>query len=548
MASIFDLKTSTSELAMANGGLSKLDYEQQAPTRDVTGDNFAGGPIHFKWEVSDTKWYNPSRSYIRMRCALSKADGSALTKADGIAPNMALCSTLFQSMEFQINNKTVSRIGDFVAQVDALENRLTKSSSWLESVGASTNFWQDSIEVRKAEVSSDGVKSSETPEIVLTNRLALGIPAAATQAYATATGVMTMAGLGTVDLTTIFSAGDVIQLPALTGAPANSAYTIEAVSATTLTLPKAITADVAAAVFDFNKQDNGEEARRVQYFELTWKPPLSIMKIGHCLPTAKFELILNPHNESAYQKYAIESMTDKIANVSRSAVVSPANADFKFRVEDMYYYINTVNGPRADNLSYLIDLENTNCQSDNVPNVSFQQRNFDVSPSTYALTVAYQDTRAGVNSQFSPTKFASFEGTAETSDKVNVDEKLNRFFIQYAGQQFPSPDASPEFVAGKDYTTQRYVDTILNSGSYFNSGGSETIEDWASRGRYYYQVCPKDSHDKSTRVAVHQQFNGAGLPSTTLANTRVLLFSHYRTVVRVEIKNGRVVDVEEQFA
>ena len=141
MTSIFDLKTNVSELSSSNEGTSRMEYDQHPPTRDVVGNNFANGAIHFRFQTSGQKWWIPSRSYLRMRCRLTNGAGDQLTVAEGVAPNMGLMSSLFQSGEMRINDKVVSRIADFMPQVDALETRLTKSKSWIDSVGSATNFW-----------------------------------------------------------------------------------------------------------------------------------------------------------------------------------------------------------------------------------------------------------------------------------------------------------------------------------------------------------------------------------------------------------------------
>ena len=60
----------------------------------------------------------------------------------------------------------------------------------------------------------------------------------------------------------------------------------------------------------------------------------------------------------------------------------------------------------------------------------------------------------------------------QSSNHIATDSetKLNRFFLSYAGSNLPSPDADPEFTATKDYTVQRYVETQIYSGTYYNSG------------------------------------------------------------------------------
>ena len=207
--------------------------------------------------------------------------------------------------------------------------------------------------------------------------------------------------------------------------------------------------------------------------------------------------------------------------------------DYKFEIENMYFYCNTVHGERVDDKTYLLDLEQTVCNSEqfNPGQTAFHQKNMDVSPSTYALTVAYQDTRCGSDTQYSASQFKV--GTGE-------ELKLTRFFLNYAGQNLPQPDADPSFVPGNDYTTQRYVDTQINSGAMFDTGGAETITEYHDRGSYYYFTFPRDGTDRSTRVSIHNQFAN----NTDTSNMRVLLFSHSKQVARVQIQDGNVTDCQ----
>ena len=114
--------------------------------------------------------------------------------------------------------------------------------------------------------------------------------------------------------------------------------------------------------------------------------------------------------------------------------------------------------------------------------------------------------------------------------------------LQYAGQSYPSPDAQLTYLAGTDYTTQRYLDSLLYSGQYFDTGGSESIEEFHERGSYYYFSTPKDGSDRSTRVTVHAGFGNSN--GGDLGNMRLLLFSISKQVARIKIENSRVVDVQ----
>ena len=551
MSSIFDLKTNVSELSSVNGGMARMSYDQQPPTRDTTGSNFPNGAIHFRWQTSGQKWWIPNRSYMRLRCALTRGDGTPLRLSDNIAPNMGLCASLFQSAEFRINDKTVSRISDFMPQVDALDTRLSKSRSWLNGVGNAVNFWEDTFSIRQQEVCYDGANNVITQSSV--ERLNLGFDAATnTVAVAADTGVITFAanaGAALPTLADIFQVGDELEIDCA-GVIGTVRYRISALLAGGLTLQANNLQTIAfpAAGVAFRRirrvlQDN--EARKQGGLELIWTPPLSLFKVGHAMPSGKYELILNPQTASVYQKAAIESFgADKTAGTTA--------ATFKFSVVDMYMYVNTVEGPRCDDLTYLLDLEQTRCQSDKIDNNSFGQKNFDVSPSSYALTVAYQDLRAGTNTQVSASKFKSYSAALDGE----ADTKLNRFYLSYAGQNLPSPDADPSFglsslaINGSDYTVQRYVESQIYSKAFYDVGGPESVKEYRNRGAYYHFAIPRDGTDRSTRVNVHQGFdplNPASAADTT-ANMRILLFDHSKQVARVRVQDGRVVDVQLEDA
>jgi len=438
MTSIFDLKTSPNQLSSVNMGMSNMTYDKIPPMRDIGGSRFPGGQIVFRWEMAGQKRWIPNRSFLRFRFQLSKADGTQLVVADNVAPNMALVSSLFQSMEFRINDKTVSRIGQNLHQVDTLYNRMNKSKSWLDGYASSTNFYDPDFLKRNADVSSDGLYIKE-----LSND-------------------------------------------------------------------------------DLNLCKNS--ARLVKTFECIYQPSLSIFQTQGALPCCKFELVLVPNNESSYKKTAIESIgANKVSGV-----------DFDFNVVDGFFYGATVNGPRMDNGVCYLDLEQIRCQTQDLTSASFGQRNFDVSPSTYQLTVGFQDKRVLSDSRFSSGKLKSYNQAGDQSVELN----LNRFFVNYAGTNRPQQDADPSFVAGSDYTLQMYNNTQLNNGAIFDSGSPESLEDWKERGAYYSYSWPRDSTDRSTRVNVHNQFENG----TDITNTRVLLFDHSKQVCMIRFENGRVVD------
>lgn len=541
---IFDLKVNVSELESANYGASRLQFEQQAPTRDVTGKAFYNGAIQFRFQTNGTKWFRPSRSYLRIRGSLSKADGiTQLTTADGIAPNMGLAANLFQNMEFRINDKTVSRVSDFVPQVDALMTRLDKSGTWLNGIGNSINFWSDDFKTRQSDIVSNPINN---PVYETTQRLELGFNGATTLTMVADTGLITFAnGAPIPDVTTIFLPGDQIEID-IGGVIGTVRYHVSfAPSNVTLQVNNLQNIGFGAVTYPFRRirSTNSNDGRKMINFEIIWRPPLSIFNIEQGLPSGKFELILNPQTSSAYQKYAIESIgASKNPNVSETDGVPTPGSEFKFKIADMYFYANTVEGARADDVTYLLDLKQTRCQPDIVGGYSFGQKNFDVSPSTYALTVAYQDGRIGSDTRISSSKFKAYNLAITEPQEL----KLNRFYISYAGQQFPSPDADPKFNGTTDNTVQRYVESQMFSDAYYDNSGPESIKEFHNRGSYYHFVVPRDGTDRSTRVTVSNSFDTND--PNDVANMRVLLFDHSRQTARIRVQDGRTIDVQLEDA
>lgn len=444
MSSIFKLKTSIGELESANQQINNMKYEQYAPSRDVTGQNFSNGEIRFKFDISGSKWVLMNRSYLLFRIKITKGNGTAWKRGDDVAPNMNIAANLFQSCEFRINEKTVSRISDYVPQVSALHTRLNKSDAWLKTIGKSSAFWETDRAVRSQDLADDG------------------------------------------ELYVYSTTGD---------------------------------ANIGA-----------NQARQTNEFQVIWVPPLSCFDIDNALPVGSYQLILTPRATTEYPKYAVETADNK--NVGDTA------ADIKVSVEDMYLYINTVEGQRIENASYLLDLTHIRCQAEKVQGKDFAQQLFNVSPSTVALTCAFQDSRCGTDTRLSSSKFKAYPNAVDLA--TPTETLLNRFYINYSGVNLPQPDLQSTLNGAIDLTTQLYNESLLYSGAYYDTGGSEDIKTFRDgRGLYIHQLRPKDGSDRSTRVSV-----SAGFRAEIGDNMRMLLFDHSKQVCKVRIQDSQVVSVE----
>jgi hypothetical protein len=537
MSSIFELPSELKQVLGSTEQLAQMTFEQIPATREISSTNFSNGAISFKFSMSGQKHWIPNKSYLRTRVKLTKnLAGDQLDLSDNVAPTMAMTGCLFQSAEFRMGDKTVSRVSDNLAQVDALETRLNKSKSWLDGAGASSNFWQEDFQTRQNDVvvNPSGVNVSTS-----TGRIELGYTALTQVAIVAATNVLTFSVATAPDATVVFQNGDVIEIEAPTGLVRYNV--VNRPSATTLKLDAyAGLADIVAGAYVFRRIRNSivnNDARKVKQFETIWQPPLSIFKVGKALPSGKYELVLNPQTAQNLQKAVIESIgADKVSG--------NVGADYLVEIVSMYLYIETVYGPRGDNLQYILDLEQCRSQSDSITGNSLVQKQFDVSPSTVALTVCYQDARAGLDTRVSPTKFKSYNVALDTA----VETKLDRFFLQYAGKNYPSID-SDEVLNGaeqKDWTTQRYVEAQLYSGAWFDTGSAESANDYKNRGFYIHYKTPRDSTDRSTRVSVNSQFSSMSIADT--ANLKVLLFDHSKQLARVTVEEGQITNLQIEDA
>lgn len=535
--SIFDLKTDVSELSSANSGISRSQINQISATRDISSGNFTNGSIYYNFQTSSQRWWSPSKSFLRMRCSLTRGDMSQLLVSDGVAINMGVMGNLYQSMEFRVGDKIISRISDFVPQIDALTTRMSKSKSWLDSAGITLNMWNSDFTERLTDVTLDGSLSTPTESVL--SRTELGYDAATNEiTIAVDTGELTFTQNGGGALPNsndVWQVGDYIDIDSNLPAIGVLRYRVSAVpSATTLQLDGYKTNVLPANGYEFTRvrtQYQTDDARKKMYFELMWQPPLSIFGVEHAIPSGNFSLVLNPSTSSSYQKMAVETKLG-------AGDFNPGNtaAFYKFDVIDQFFYVQTYEGPRADNLTYLLDLNQIRCQTDKIDSTSFGQKSFDVSPSTTMLTVAYADLRAGSNSQISQSKFKSYNNEVDRS----TETALTRFYLNYASVSQPNPDAAPVFNNTTDYLTQRYVETQLNTGAFFDTGGPESYADWLKRGMYLTFQTPRDGSDRSTRVMLNQQF----ATGTDVTNLRVLLFDHSKQVCRIRIQDGQTVQVD----
>lgn len=523
MNSIFDLNTDGTVIGST---ISDFNYEQIAGDRTYNDSNFATGSQYFRWEKDGINWWLPSHSYFRLRFQLGKSADTSLSITDGISPAMGFMSNMYQSGEFLINNKQVNKITDFLPEISALKTRQTKSGPWLNGIGRTINFWNADFTERLDDVTDNSTKSGIYYAIDL---LDLGYIAVNTTTIAVDTGILTIEDGATADSlpTGVLLVGDEIEIESAVANVGTLRYRIsevigEAVDTATYqldniqTIAKAAETYTIAPVTIYRKKTLESKDRNVLNIEVLWKPPFSIFDIEHALPSGKYSIKLDVASGSTYKTLSIES----------TGSATKTTSDFVLTVDSLYFYVATMSGPRVDNMTYYLDLDDIEVLYDPVTQDATQeQKVFTVNKNTRGLTVAFADKTTRTDTRYTPTKF-----------KVQSDKDLNltQLQISYASQNKPSVREDFEYSDGKDFIQQKYIDSYLNNNLFFDTAGPESFDEWITRGPFYHFDFQKDSTDQSTQAIVRYKFSSGG----TSAN--ILLFQHFKTIVKVVIAGGIV--------
>jgi hypothetical protein len=105
----------------------------------VSGANFPQGLKDYKFSVGQGYGYIPSQSYFRVDLKVTANDQQPI-EASKIAFADSVCGNLFNNVYFQMGGQTVSSISTGLPQCEILKNRLTKSSTYNKTVGATQGF------------------------------------------------------------------------------------------------------------------------------------------------------------------------------------------------------------------------------------------------------------------------------------------------------------------------------------------------------------------------------------------------------------------------
>jgi hypothetical protein len=510
---------------------------------DIAGANFVRSQIVYNWETAGNIWTSPSESFFRFRMSFQTAAGAQLEAKNDIAPSMNCCAGLFSTIQLEMNDRVVSRLDNYVQQVDSVATRLFKNKSMIESSNG-IDVYSPAFEKRMGIICKPmQVVGSESTnpqnslgcgsmyhlvsgDLIISNTDTLTSAVAAVTITSTAANVSRSNCIKTGDILELTNADAKVYRGAVASVVSSADGLTTIINIATGNQAQAFPVIPAAAIVvgislrvytPIHSQDLPRAAKDI---ELLWQPPISFFNVTHYLPpNARYRLTLTPNQN--YKVACVESVVDKKAGTDYDVLVNQANL-----------YIRTYRGDSYDAGNFLLDLTSINVQSELVPSNNLTQKNFDVSPSTTHLIVAYQQSSAGSDTRYSASKFIM--------DPRNIDVNMDvtRFFLNFAGKNYPQPDLDATFVDGKDYYTWAYMQAVVGGGMYPDVGGTETYEQWKQKGPLFIYAVNRDGRSQATRVQVNQSFVNA------LATRNLLLINVFKQVCKVSIANAKVQMVE----
>ena len=560
----------------------ELNFREITCKRGVSGQVFDRGVQDFDFSVSGKHAFIPSLSYfvitsrlsVRTRTApvdtgvqgqIPVAGGAPIPAPNGtlrvpyLSDQIAYAdhfgSCLYNNCFFRAGNSDVSTISQYIPQAAVLKTRLDKSGAWCKYIGRDLNQDDPDFTRRMHKVSLDGTfhedgltvqKTLKIRPLITSAGVACLSNTAGNQAsYVAATQLLTFSGGAATQVDVFASAiatGDIIAL-ANGVSPPFLVKVLEILTTTTcLALPTNVAGgnvDIAAAnvIQCYVPADPRCGFNQVQ---TVFQPPLGIFSTVNPISGGDFKITLNPN--PSYKTAGVQSNWNLLAGV-----------DYDLEIDNVLFYACQIRAdvsPTGIIPLSLLEMSVLNKSLSGLSAGGSQNIDFTVPPSTLALTVFVQSTKAGTQSIYPPTQFYSAAGSNQTY--ANDDNIVNN--IQYIQVTYGSVTKTQTLYSsryqplstgllsdnGINFNIQRWLQSIQYSGKITSDGGSESHQNFLDRGNYWHFDFSRDKNDTSSYVNVQLSFNG---PQTIDPSDQLFIVAHYSRQCEIQYENGFITQV-----
>ncbi len=254
---------------------------------------------------------------------------------------------------------------------------------------------------------------------------------------------------------------------------------------------------------------------------MMYQPPIGIMEHDSPMGSGDYRFQLNPN--SNYKKAVVESESSKAPTTN-----------YLVDVESIELYICTEHMDVASSGTEKLGLMEHQVQSKSLSGGGETNLDFTVPPSTEAISIFVQNPQTGSVSKYPPSNFK----TLKSGGGEGGETTLRSIQLTYANITKPPTRWSSEFGTNTNKLQQRYLDTQIESGQAFSSGGCETFNQWKQSGLLLHYNWGRDPSDRSTQLQIQCDF------TDVLPGTNLFVVAHYSRTAMITIENGFVAQVE----
>ena len=267
-----------------------------------------------------------------------------------------------------------------------------------------------------------------------------------------------------------------------------------------------------------------------------WQPAIGIFDVSQPLGAAEYDIQLNPSQD--YRTAALDG-----GNVGVSIPLNAINPGYSgatgslntvdLIVENIKFYacMVRVNLPSSgvETLHLMeMSVHTGNVRAGNANNIDEE---FSVPSSTRAMTLFLQDQQAGKSTSVPPSKYHII---GRNNEAISIQD----YQIEYAGLTKPTVRYKSQYDANTLGIQQRYLNSALESGQYFNPAGFESLQEYMERGPFLHESFIKSADNLATRAHVVASYS-----ANNTNDARIFLVAHHSRTVQITRQNGLVVNI-----
>lgn len=563
----------------------ELNFREITCKRSVANDAFAAGVQDFDFSVSGKHAFIPSLSYFVIKARLNTyARETPISTTGNLAtgipiPNVIpgkiaripyvsdqltladhFGSTLYNNCFFRAGNSDVSTISQYIPQAAVLKSRLDKSGAWTKYCGRDLMLDDPDFTRRVNKVSLDGTFHEDGLNVGAGNKRicisTTGVVATAlsTATWDPATQLITFNGAPLINpLASCISPNDVLYFVSALGPPVEY-YKLRVIEVLpdqrVRALPLNFPINTIFTTSEFVQCIAPADPRcGFNDLQVIFQPPLGIFSTVNPISGGDFKITLNPNPNY------------KVAGVQSNWVLTPG-VDYDLVIDNVLFYCCQIRAdvsPTGIIPLSLLEMSVLNKSLSGLSPGGSQNIDFTVPPSTLALTVFVQSTKAGNNTQYSPTQFYSASNVLGTTNQsitnTNLVNNIQYIQVTYGSVSKTQTLYSSSYVPLKnDRTTlagdginnniQRWLQSIQYSGKITSEGGTESDPNFLDRGNYWHFDFSRDKNDTSSYVNVQLSFNNSYVPPVGADQSdQLFIVAHYSRQAEIQYENGFITQV-----